>query len=247
MKINASFLANFTRSYTPLLIILLVVASFFLGVYVTKVQYLEQQKNAPDTGNTVGQGAGGPAPQSFTVNDIKTWAKEIGLDSKKFDSCLDDQKNKNLVDTDTADGRTIGVNGTPTFYINGIPLVGAQPFAAFKDILDKELAGTTEGTAQRATVDKGHLPPLGKTDAAITIVEFSDFECPYCRRFFTDAFPQIKKEYLDTGKAALYYRHFPLDNIHPLAIPFANASECANQEGKFWQMHDKLFVEQGKI
>lgn len=235
-----------TRSYTPFLIILLVVASFFLGVYVTKVQYLEQQKNAPSIGTT-GQGAAGaPAPQAFTPNDIKTWAKEIGLDSKKFDSCFDSQKNKNLVDTDASDGRTAGVNGTPTFYVNGIPLVGAQPFAAFKDIVDKEIAGTTDSTAQRVTVDKGHLPPLGNPNAAITIVEFSDFECPYCRRFFTDAFPQIKKEYIDSAKAALYYRQFPLDTIHPLAIPFANASECANEQGKFWQMHDKLFEEQGK-
>lgn len=230
------------QNFTPFLMIALVIGAYFLGVNVAKTQYLEQQKNAP-TGAV--QGAAAPT-KSITTSDIKNWAKAIGLDTNKFNSCFDAQKNKALVDTDANDGKTAGVTGTPTFYINGIALVGAQPFAAFKDAIDKEIAGTAD-TTTKVTVDKGHLPALGNTDAKITIVEFSDFQCPFCRQFWTQTLPQIKKDYIDTGKAVLYYRQFPLDTIHPLAVPFANASECANEQGKFWQMHDKMFTEQNKL
>lgn len=106
-----------------------------------------------------------------------------------------------------------------------------------------------QGQAQapvKADVRNGHFPVLGKESAKITIVEFSDFQCPFCSRFFKESFPQIKKEYIDTGKAKLYFRHFPLD-FHPAATPAALASECANEQNKFWEYHDKLFNEQEKI
>lgn len=91
--------------------------------------------------------------------------------------------------------------------------------------------------------DKDHI--LGNKDAKVTIVEFSDFQCPFCRSFFEGAYAQIKTEYLDTGKARLVFRHFPLD-FHPQSKIAAEASECASEQGKFWEMHDKMFVEQGK-
>lgn len=140
--------------------------------------------------------------------------------------------------------RPLKLTEQPTFFINGIAVVGAQPFSAFQEIIDKELAGTTEASSARVTVDPGRLPSIGDRDAKVVIVEFSDFECPFCRRFFTDTLPQIKKNYVDTGKAVMYYRHLPLD-FHPLAKPFAMASECANEQGKFWEFHDKIFQEQG--
>lgn len=86
---------------------------------------------------------------------------------------------------------------------------------------------------------------LGKKDAPVTIVEFSDFQCPFCRNFAKDTLPQLKKEYIDTGKARLVYRDFPL-SFHPGAIPAAQGAECAKEQGKFWEMHDTLFAEQGK-
>ncbi len=231
-------------NYTPFLMVALIVGAYFLGVYITKAQYLEQERNTQAVAGTTVQGTGtAPPAPSITNDDIKTWSKEIGLDTNKFNSCFDAQRYKNLVDTDTTEGQTAGVSGTPTFYINGTQLVGAQPFAAFKDVIDKELNGTAETTG-KVTIDNGHLPMLGKTGAAVTIVEFSDFECPYCRRFYQDAYKQLKKEYVDSGKTVFYYRHFPL-NFHPLALPFAIASECANEQGKFWEMHNKIFEEQG--
>ena len=86
---------------------------------------------------------------------------------------------------------------------------------------------------------------LGDPNAKVTIIEFSDFECPFCRSFWSGALAEIKTNYIDTGKAKFIYKHFPL-NFHPGAGPAAEASECANDQGKFWQFHDKVFEEQAK-
>lgn len=80
----------------------------------------------------------------------------------------------------------------------------------------------------------------GDADADVTIIEFSDFECPFCGRFYSDTLPQIVKEYIDTGKVNLVYKDFPLP-FHQSAKIAAIASECAEEQGKFWEMHDKLF------
>lgn len=89
-------------------------------------------------------------------------------------------------------------------------------------------------------------PVLGNPDAAVTIVEFSDFQCPFCRRLYTQTLPQIKEQYIKTGKVKFVYRDFPLTGIHDLAQKYAEAGECADEQGKFWPMHDKIFDEQQK-
>lgn len=89
-------------------------------------------------------------------------------------------------------------------------------------------------------------PVLGDQKAPLTLIEFSDFQCPYCRKFWKETFFQIKKEYIDTGKVKFVYRDFPL-SFHPAAQPSAAAGECAFEQGKFWEMHDKIFEEQEKL
>jgi len=84
-------------------------------------------------------------------------------------------------------------------------------------------------------------PMLGRADAQVTLVEFSDYECPFCQRFFAMTFPALKKEYVDTGKVRYVFRDFPLDQIHPQARQLAEAAHCAGEEGKYWEMHDVLF------
>lgn len=86
------------------------------------------------------------------------------------------------------------------------------------------------------------LPIRGNNNAKVSIVDFSDFECPFCARFFSDTLSQLTKEYIDSGKVKLEYRHYPLP-FHSQAKPLAIASECANNQGKFWEMHDKIFEE----
>ncbi len=98
--------------------------------------------------------------------------------------------------------------------------------------------------AEKVDVKSGHLPVLGNKDAKVTVVEFSDFQCPFCKSLFDDSLSQLKKDYIDTGKIAFYYRHFPLTAIHPNAQKAAEAAECANEQGSFWQYHDQLFTNQ---
>lgn len=89
-------------------------------------------------------------------------------------------------------------------------------------------------------------PTIGSKDAKVIFYEFSDFQCPFCRRFFTDSLSQLEKEYVDTGKVLFVYKDFPLTQIHPGALPAAVYSECANKQGKWREFHDMVFNEQKK-
>lgn len=89
-------------------------------------------------------------------------------------------------------------------------------------------------------------PMLGDKNAPVTIIEFSDYQCPYCGRFWSDTLPQIEKEYINTGKVRLVFRDFPL-SMHPNALPAALASECVHEKGgdkAYYKYHDKLFANQ---
>lgn len=90
----------------------------------------------------------------------------------------------------------------------------------------------------------GHLPALGPDNAKVTIVEFSDFQCPFCEKFVNDAYPQIYDAYIKTNKVKFAYRHYPLTSIHPNAQKAHEASECANEQNKFWEYHNLLFKNQ---
>jgi len=87
---------------------------------------------------------------------------------------------------------------------------------------------------------------LGSKKAKVAIIEFSDFQCPFCRSFWKDTLPLIKKEYVDTGKAYFVYRDFPL-SFHSGAQSAAEAAECARDQDKYWEFHDKIFGEQEKL
>lgn len=87
----------------------------------------------------------------------------------------------------------------------------------------------------------------GSRDATLAVIEFSDFQCPYCTRFTQGAYADLVREYVDTGRVLLAFRHLPLDQIHPLARKAAEAAECAGRQGKFWEMHDRLFIDPTKL
>lgn len=85
---------------------------------------------------------------------------------------------------------------------------------------------------------------IGNANAPITIVEFSDYQCPFCRRAFEDAEKKVIENYVNTGKARIIFKDFPL-SFHPDAPAAANAARCAGEQSKYWEMHDKIFVGQG--
>lgn len=123
-------------------------------------------------------------------------------------------------------------------YTNG---AGAKPGKA--QIVDDPQA-KPGSTKVEVSVDDD--PILGNKDAKVTIIEFSDYQCPFCRAFWRDSYAQIKRDYIDTGKARLVFRDYPL-SFHPMAMPSAQAAECADEQGKYWEMHDKIFGEQEKL
>ena len=86
---------------------------------------------------------------------------------------------------------------------------------------------------------------LGDPTARVTIVEFSDYQCPFCRLFWKTTLPRIRQQYIDTGKVRLVFRDFPQPG-HPQAQIASMAAECAKDQGKYWEYHDKLFFEQDK-
>lgn len=83
---------------------------------------------------------------------------------------------------------------------------------------------------------------LGNPGAKVVMIEFSDFECPFCARFAMETLPAIKTKYVEAGQVKLAFRHFPLDRIHPRARRAAEASECAARQGRFWAFGDLLFA-----
>lgn len=100
--------------------------------------------------------------------------------------------------------------------------------------------------AQRVSVSVDDDAVLGNKNAPVTVIEFSDFECPFCGRAFADAVTGIKRDYVDKGKVRFVYRDFPL-SFHPMAVPAAEAAECAHEQGKFWEYHDKIFTNQESL
>jgi len=303
---------------------------------------------------------------ALAVSDLKGYASHLNLDTATFNTCLDSGSKAALIQADIAEGQKLGVSGTPTFFINGQSIVGAQPIEAFTAVLDKALGssgssgsaaagtGSTGTTTQPAAADTSKDPIvyltvvndstcascdpqriidittqqlfptakvvvldkdsdagqklisdlkltalpayifssnvaqaanfakvspamtqtgdyyvitpgaagpvrftvpvnisgkelLGFAKAPITIIEFSDFQCPYCKQFHDTVGPQLKTNYIDTGKVKMVYMEFPLDSIHPFAHNAALAAECAAEQNKFWAYHDLLFSDQTKL
>jgi len=86
----------------------------------------------------------------------------------------------------------------------------------------------------------------GDSDARVAIIEYADFECPYCGEYERKAFPQLLSDYIQTGKVKYFYRDLPLP-MHARALPAARAARCAGDQGKYWEMHDSLFANQNAL
>jgi protein-disulfide isomerase len=97
------------------------------------------------------------------------------------------------------------------------------------------------------TMDLKGEPVKGDKNARIVVIEFSDYQCPFCGKFFRETSPQIEKEYVQTGKIRYIFRDLPLTSIHPNAFKAAEAAACAGEQDKFWEMHDRLYENQQKI
>lgn len=139
---------------------------------------------------------------------------------------------------------TIGLLGLIAGYViangaNGLslnPSAGTIPTPTDNAIPTPPPTNDTPATADDDTV-------LGSEDATVTLIEFTDYQCPFCGRHYEQTFGEIKKNYVDTGKVKYIVRDFPL-GFHPFAQKAAEATECADDQGKFWEMHSLLFKNQ---
>ena len=307
---------------------------------------------------------------AIAASNLKSYAKDLGLNTAKFDECLDSGKYAEKIKKDMNEGSAVGISGTPGFQIKSntvkeltpIIISGAQPFANFKQVIDQMLEGkqpsgdapeqetnlqdssndpevemivVTDKTCSACNIEpitaineqgfktvkekvvdvssdegkklvkeyeinvvpffiynekitktvnfkelepglveknnKYYIDPVhytdprigvgvkvislpdtskdhatGSDDASVTIIEFSDFECPFCGKFYTETLPELKKQYIETGKVKLVFKHLPL-SFHANAQKAAEAAECAGEQGKFWEMHDMIFENQNAI
>ncbi len=198
--------------------------------------------------------------------DLDKIATELKLDLAKVHAAIHTNKYARTIDADQDTGDDFKANGTPHFFINGLRLVGAQPFDKFKSMIDEALvkaralvsAGTKPESVYDETTKNGQGPPAlesktvtfttnapmkGPVNARVTIVEFSDFQCPYCKRA-EDTLAEVLKAY--PTQVRLQWRHMPL-KFHANAEVAAEASvEAFKQKANegFWKLHDALYAHQ---
>jgi len=97
------------------------------------------------------------------------------------------------------------------------------------------------------TISIASRPFRGTNGARIVMVEFSDYQCPFCGRFYRETLPLLDKEYIQAGKIKYVFNNLPLDDLHPVAFKAAEAAECAGEQGKFWDLHGRFFGNQSSI
>jgi RNA polymerase sigma factor (sigma-70 family) len=195
--------------------------------------------------------------KALAYPDLEVHAQAIGLDLARFRKALDEKRFLPAVEEDMRLAKEADINGAPSFYINGVAFVGAQPVTAFKQAVEDALArGKGEAPAQRPSlpaeppapspealaraVAPGDAPSKGDPKALVTMVVFSDFECPFCAKLA----PLLNELLVAYPKdLRIVYKNLPLP-FHLNAQLAAEAALAANEQGKFWAMHDRLFANQ---
>jgi len=228
-------------------IIIGLVVMLIVGLFIA-LGYSLKNKNGDSTGNNDnGNKVNTNTNQVADVNtQLTNFAKDLKLDTKKFQSCLSAQTHNAKIQGMMQDAQAAGAQGTPYSVIlyagQKIPVNGAYPLAELKKEIDSALNKTNPNATTSINLapvtDQDWL--FGDKNAALTIVEYSDIDCPFCKRFHT-TMQQVISDY--KGQVNWVYRHFPLTSLHPDAMLKANAVECVGEIGgndKFLQYLDKL-------
>jgi protein-disulfide isomerase len=198
------------------------------GVLIAGAILFTNSKGSPSPSNTNNEVV---VKNTISLSEL---AVKAGVSKKDFDLCMKERKGLAKVNADADGGEKAGVQGTPASFIvakNGtiISINGAASYADVKKDLDKVLA-STERLADSADVEVPALAPddryLGNINADVVIIEYSDIDCPFCKKFHP-TMERIAQEY--GSKIAWVYRHFPLDSLHPEARTKAEATECVAQ------------------
>ena len=118
-----------------------------------------------------------------------------------------------------------------------------------RQLLERQAQAQAKAPAEaaHAKINLEGAEMLGSKTAPLTIVEFTDYQCPFCQRFHVSVFGDLKKEYIDTGKVRFYSRDLPLDSIHPNARRAAEAARCASDQHQFWTFRDAMGAHPDKL
>ena len=116
-----------------------------------------------------------------------------------------------------------------------------------KTLLRSMARGGAPAAPQNVVLNVADSSFKGEKDAKVTLVEYTDFQCPFCGKYVHDTFPQIEEEYIKTGKLKYVRKDFPLESIHPNAFKAAEATRCAQDQDKGWEMHARLFNNQQQL
>jgi protein-disulfide isomerase len=207
--------------------------------------------------------------QALSAEQLAQSAEAIGLDMGRYRAAIAGARGPARIAEDQALASQIGVNGTPTMFFNCRQVVGALPLDRMRPVVEEELKKADEklkggrpgagfyekiceanvasappaplpGAPVQGLTVRPDDPAKGSPSAPVTLVVFSDFQCPYCSRL-TPTLAEVEKAY--GPKVRIVWKNQPLP-FHANAMPAALAAEAARQQGKFWPMHDRLFANQ---
>jgi protein-disulfide isomerase len=184
--------------------------------------------------------------------DLLDYAKALGLNLPAFQQALDNHTYRPIIERDLTEAKGLGVTTAPTFFVNGRRLVGPQGYASLGAVIETVLAGipksqrvpeeiVASGPAQAINLE--HAPAKGSATAPVSLVEFSDFECPFCAET-APVVHQLLAAY--PTQLHLAFKHYPLP-MHKESALAHEAALAAGEQGKFWEMHDALFAGQDKL
>jgi protein-disulfide isomerase len=208
----------------------------------------------------------GGSGETAAINVFTDLANDIGIDPTALTRCIALGEQRDRVLANQQESLALGINSTPTFLVNGYPLRGAQPYDVFDAVATLAENGELEATLEaqmaqayaQAQAQAAQPPPpsgpveipiagahaVGDPNAPVTIIEYTDFQCPFCARHYTQTFLKLKDDYIDAGLVYYVFKDFPLTQIHPEAVLAANAARCAGEQDAYLEMHGALFINQ---
>lgn len=110
-----------------------------------------------------------------------------------------------------------------------------------KKLLATRASANADTPPREIIIDTEGSPVKGNENARFALIEYSDYECPFCSRYVRDTLPLIERDYIKTGKIKYVFRDFPIESLHRNALLASEAAACAREQGKYWEMHDRLF------
>jgi protein-disulfide isomerase len=183
--------------------------------------------------------------KKIKLPDLLEYAAQLKLDIPRFQQRLRSGFYRGAVDRDWALAESLGVDSTPTFFVNGQKMVGEQTPEQLQSAIEgKPMPGTSGADMPSvASLDLSQSPTFGPHEAPITIIEFSDLQCPFCARV-VPTLKELVKQY--PGQIKWVFKNFPLD-FHADSKLAHQAALAAGQQDKFWEMHDLVFANQEAI